>query len=73
MSDLTTKETKYLIKLSCAEIEDIIIQLGEGRDVDNPDKSYFKTLDKIISNIQKQSEAQGAKLFSPTDKTRKTN
>lgn len=28
MSDLTTKETKYLIKLSCEEIEDIIIALG---------------------------------------------
>ena len=67
------KETKYLIKLSCEEIEDIIIELGKGRDVDNPDESYFKILDNIISNIQKQSEAQGAKLFSPTDKTRKKN
>ncbi len=64
MSDLTTKETKYLIKLSCEEIEDIIIELGKGRDVDNPNESYFKTLDNLISNIKKQSEAQGAKLFN---------
>lgn len=35
MSDLTTKETKYLIKLSCEEIEDIIIELGKGRDLFN--------------------------------------
>ena len=67
------KETKYLIKLSCEEIEDIILELGKGRDVDNQNKIYFQTLDNIISNIQKQSEAQGVKLFSPTDKTRKTN
>ena len=67
------KETKYLIKLSCEEIENIIIELGKGRDVDNPDKSYLKILDNIISNIQKQSEAKGAILFSPTDKTRKKN